>query len=256
MFTTYSSSDINCFGNGNGIIEIGDAQGGNGPYNYELLGIESNSTGLFNGLDPGVYSVIITDALGCMVDTTIQIEEPEPLFIQSQNFDILCGEDIILDLITNVDIEDIQSIVWSNGNGLSCVDCLNTIISIIASTTYTVSIITNDGCEVSAQISIDVEDESELYAPNIFAPASTTGNETFYLTGNDRVEEVLDFYIYDRWGNNVFEAHNFEPNDKEFGWDGKFKGVLGVPGVYVFFANYKGCSDDVSKLVGDVTLLR
>ena len=99
-------------------------------------------------------------------------------------------------------------------------------------------------------------DDSQLYAPNVFSPSSVSGNDIFYLRGSEKVEEVIDFYIFDRWGNKVFEDHNFQPNDKEHGWDGVFLEIDGVTGVYVYLAIYKGCSDETSKLVGDVTLLR
>lgn len=56
----------------NGVINI-SATGGTGPYNYDIGGGNSNTTGIFTGLAPNSYAVIITDANGCSVTTYLII---------------------------------------------------------------------------------------------------------------------------------------------------------------------------------------
>ena len=53
--------------------------GGTAPYTYNLNGISSNQTGLFNNLEPGIYNVLVTDANGCTYYLSFDIDEPTPL---------------------------------------------------------------------------------------------------------------------------------------------------------------------------------
>ena len=61
----------------------------------------------------------------------------------------------------------------------------------------------------------------------------------------------LQFLIYDRWGEKVFET-----NDINIGWDGTYKGEPLNIGVFVYFIKGKlKNGDDISKK-GNVTLMR
>jgi hypothetical protein len=74
-----------------------------------------------------------------------------------------------------------------------------------------------------------------------------------------RGEEIarIDLSIYNRLGQLVFHSNNLAMLENEtYGWDGKFKGKLQDPGVFVYYLKV-GCSDDrnfVKK--GNITLLR
>ncbi|HNF71228.1 MAG TPA: SprB repeat-containing protein, partial [Chitinophagaceae bacterium] len=79
QWTLNSSTDVSCFGQANGIIEV-QASGGTGILNYQLwMPLQNNSSGLFNSLNPATYSVQVTDANGCSLQTTLLISEPAPL---------------------------------------------------------------------------------------------------------------------------------------------------------------------------------
>lgn len=80
-----SSSDVTCNGSDDGTITI-SATGGTGPYNYVLSpGSDSNSTGLFSGLQPGSYTVSVTDANLCgpLTSSVFVITEPDAISISS-----------------------------------------------------------------------------------------------------------------------------------------------------------------------------
>ena len=59
-----------------------------------------------------------------------------------------------------------------------------------------------------------VQDCIEFELPNTFTPNNDGANDFFVPRISQFVEDI-DIYIYDRWGNKVFESHN--PN---FKWDG------------------------------------
>lgn len=97
--------------------------------------------------------------------------------------------------------------------------------------------------------------EDGFYAPSIFSPVSSSGNELFKLTANKYATvKSFSMSIYDRWGQLLWTA-----DDIESGWDGTFRGNLMQPGVYI----YKYLSDftiserdfTINK-AGTITLVR
>lgn len=71
------SSQISCFGQTDGSLVI-TGTGGAGPYQYSINGGDSQSSGVFNGLSAGVYSVTVTDANGCVFTAAQGGEVIEP----------------------------------------------------------------------------------------------------------------------------------------------------------------------------------
>ena len=78
------------------------------------------------------------------------------------------------------------------------------------------------------------------------------------LTGRG-VERIEEFYIYDRWGNLLFElpeeAKDF-PHSKDDGWDGRVNNRNVEQGVYVYLANVRFSDGQTIRYTGEVTLIR
>ncbi len=74
-------------------------------------------------------------------------------------------------------------------------------------------------------------------------------NSIFFPGVNRQVEEY-HLYIYNRWGELIFQSH-----DINIGWDGYINGTLAAQGVYLWKVNlvYKNGSPDT--MAGDITLL-
>ncbi|MDP5170135.1 MAG: T9SS type A sorting domain-containing protein, partial [Bacteroidia bacterium] len=70
------SSPISCFGANDGALGIA-VSGGTSPFTYLWSNDGSNSS--IAGLTPGAYSIIVTDANGCMGSDSITLSEPEEL---------------------------------------------------------------------------------------------------------------------------------------------------------------------------------
>ncbi|MEN9340518.1 MAG: hypothetical protein RIQ62_1830 [Bacteroidota bacterium] len=74
---------VSCFGGSNGQINI-QVTGGTGPKQYVLQpGSVTSSTGLFTGLNAGVYTLISTDANGCSLSNTATITQPTIILINT-----------------------------------------------------------------------------------------------------------------------------------------------------------------------------
>ncbi|MBK7040275.1 MAG: gliding motility-associated C-terminal domain-containing protein [Bacteroidetes bacterium] len=91
---TLNYTDITCSNVNDGTINV-NAVGGIGvlTYNIQPLNI-TNVTGVFNALVANNYTIQITDANGCSIDTTVTIINPLPLMIDSlTSSNVLCNGD-------------------------------------------------------------------------------------------------------------------------------------------------------------------
>src|SRR5690606_27331020 len=100
----YGDVNIPCHGDSTGTIELIVA-GGHQPLNIAWTGpggFISTSTEL-NGLVAGTYSLSVTDAIGCPLDTTITLVQPEdPLITTLSATDIDCHGDLTGSITTVV----------------------------------------------------------------------------------------------------------------------------------------------------------
>ena len=71
-----------------------------------------------------------------------------------------------------------------------------------------------------------------------------------------QIDKVDNFQIFDRWGDMVFVDKDFAPNDRKHGWDGRHRGTLMTPAVFVYYAEIRLIDGRVLLFKGDVTLVR
>ncbi len=119
----------------------------------------------------------------------------------------------------------------------------------------TLNIISEFGCTDVFQRLIVVEQDYAIYVPNAFTPDGNGVNEMFnpVLTGFDEMEYTL--FIFNRWGQLVFESH-----DMSVGWDGSYslkRNDNVQDGAYTWkvFAKIKN-SAERKQFVGHVALLK
>ncbi|MGY8987886.1 MAG: T9SS type A sorting domain-containing protein [Flavobacteriales bacterium] len=90
---TIVSSDISCFGNNDGSIDL-QVVGGTAPFTYSWFspsGFASNTEDL-SSLSPSVYYVTVTDSIGCSELTSVIIFEPALISIVSSSVtDVSCN---------------------------------------------------------------------------------------------------------------------------------------------------------------------
>lgn len=89
------------------------------------------------------------------------------------------------------------------------------------------------GCRAEDQIQVSVEKPRKVFVPTGFAPNGDFTNDLLLVHGQSG-SKALDFKVYDRWGELVFELKDFSFNDEHMGWDGNFRGQACEPGVYVW----------------------
>ena len=86
LIDSEASTGINCNGIDDGTLSV-SASGGTGTLTYTLNpgAIATNTTGIFTGLGPGVYTVNVTDDNGCSTDSNpFTFVYPPAIFIDSE----------------------------------------------------------------------------------------------------------------------------------------------------------------------------
>ena len=98
-----------------------------------------------------------------------------------------------------------------------------------------------------------IEPEFVFFAPNAFTPNNDGINDLFQVTGTGISLEGFELWIYDRWGNLIFNT-----NDILKGWDGKSPSgnEAIMQDVYVWKIALKSWDGTKKNFVGHVTVIR
>ncbi|HFA48592.1 MAG TPA: hypothetical protein ENJ95_06175, partial [Bacteroidetes bacterium] len=242
-----------------GSILFADVQGGLPPFAYSIDGTDFSPQAFFDGLPPGNYALTLRDSNGCEAVWQAQIIDFQPFeIILDATASLPLGTSIPLNAQTTLPLDEIAGIVWTPGEGLSCTACLRPFASPSANTDYVLTITDSSGCSATAGIHLLVtEPKIEVFVPNAFSPNGDGINDVLVLFANGQlVQRVGQFRIFGRWGEAVFEAFDFPPNDFLFGWDGRHRGQLMEPGVFVWLAEIVLADGQRRVLEGEVVLLR
>jgi len=245
---------ILCFGEEGG-IRLQDVQG-TPPIEVSLNGQAIEIGDWVEGLGAGEYTLEALDANGCSADTTIILTDGVPIEISleptSANVDQ--GETVRVEVQTNLDEEEIADVFWTPPTNLSCTDCLTTTVTAISDEEYEVTITDIRGCFASAIFRLLVRPPKiNIFIPNIFTPNGDGVNDGFTLF-TDSPLNIDRLMVFDRWGNKMFETRNIVPNDPMLGWNGRYKGQLVNPGVYVYSFQLTFPDGTEEIIHGDITV--
>lgn len=247
-----------CFGD-LGSFSVDAVMGGEGPFVYSYDDGETYSSETnFNQFHSGTYQLLVQDINGCEFTKAFVIPfVPERLVLLDPLVEIQLGESGDLSAVTNMTAELIESIIWSPEEGLSCTDCLDPEVTGIFDTRYTLTVVDTNGCVASDETLLRVGKDRNVYIPNAFSPNGDGANDTFFINSDSHsVKQINRFRIYDRWGEQLFESLNVQPNDPSKGWDGTFKGEELNPGVYTYYAELEFVDNVRQLFKGDVSLIK
>lgn len=151
------------------------------------------------------------------------------------------------DLIASGDEGALYS--WSPDYNVDCPDCAITWASPQDSTTYTVTLVDENGCQNQASVTVWVNYAPNIGVPSAFSPNNDGNNDILFVKGHGIVG--LQFQIYNRYGELVFQSDN-----QELGWDGTFQNRDENPGVFTWVVHYTLSDGKRGKLQGNTTLIR
>jgi gliding motility-associated-like protein len=124
-----------------------------------------------------------------------------------------------------------SSYTWSPASGLTDPNSATPQAKISQTTQFVVQGTNEEGCSSLDSVTVVVAKtgENAYSLPNSFTPNGDGVNDCFGLRSWGSVT-LLEFVIYNRWGQKVFETKN--PSDC---WDGRFQGELQPSGGFVYF---------------------
>ncbi|MCB0637144.1 MAG: gliding motility-associated C-terminal domain-containing protein, partial [Lewinella sp.] len=254
-----AAEDPPCFGDLQGQISVGDVVGGTPPYLYSVGGafVANN---LFAGLAVGNYTVQVQDAFGCEFTTSVQINEAEELFVDlGDPIPIELGDSVRLYAQTTRDVVDYQ---WSGGPLLGCdgqaggTNCENPWVSPTESVRYSVTVTDENGCTATDQVDVRVAKPRDVFVPTAFSPNGDGFNDLLLVYGSNLIVNVKTFLIFNRWGEQVFQAYDFQPEDTNAGWDGTHRGQALNAGVFVYMVEVEYLDGETRIFSGDVLLMK
>lgn len=254
------SEPISCYGADDAFIQVLQVRGGRPPLAYALNGGAFGAQGAFYRLAPGDYRLRIRDAAGCETERVFRFEQPPLLQARLDAPDILAeppgirlGDSLRLELQVNIPADEIASIRWTPD---LCHNCLQASLMPLRTETYAATVTSVHGCVASAQLTVLVDRRPAVFVPSAFSPNQDGFNDVLTVFAGAQVRRIRSFRIFDRWGENVFEAYNFPPNDPTYGWNGTHKGQPVKPAVFVYWLEIEAIDGESHLFKGDVTVLR
>jgi gliding motility-associated-like protein len=249
-------SQPDCFDQQDGSISV-EQIGGIEPIRYSIDEINYQTSPVFNQLAGGTYTVTAIDANDCEVSEIIWINVPLMVHVELPDDQIsFPGDTVIINAIVNVPFDSLASVTWSGLNNPICPNCLSQPVAPFITTTYSVTVTSLDGCMDEDAMTLLLESNDEIYVPNIFSPNGDNINDRLVINAGGDVQEIKSLIIFDRWGNEVFAANNFQANDLSKSWDGTLQGKRLNPGVFAYRMIVELKSKGEEIRYGDITLIR
>ena len=256
-----SLTGISCFGAADAALDLLDIGGGVGPYVVTLTGNRYRESGTtltrFDPLAPGVYTLEVADALGCLDERDIIVAEPDRV-----NLDIL-QDSVFLELGDTVSLLTRYNAAepvfrWDPPPGLSCVDCPAPVARPYYPQSYTAQVTDRRGCSARDSVYVHVDIHRDIYLPNTFTPNGDGRNDIFRVRTNypAAIAEVVRFEVRDRWGALLHLRNGFPPNDPAFGWDGMFNDAPVSTGQYVYQVQVRYVDGFEKTVSGSILILR
>ena len=241
------STPIDCASGVLGTMDV-TVSGGTGAYNY--LWTNGNTTDSISNLNIGTYGVNVSDANGCQIGFSAQIDIVNALLVAIQPSDTTINPGGTFSANVNVG----NSYLWTPSQGLSCTNCPNPIITPDTTTLYYVDVADANGCQGQDSMLVTVKLLcGDFFVPTIFSPNGTgpSENNILKVMGKEVCVKDFSFMIFDRWGEKVFEGTDISQS-----WDGFYKGKPMQMGNFVFDLNIQMYDDTIIHKSGSLTLVR
>lgn len=143
------------------------------------------------------------------------------------------------------------SFVWVPSDYLDNPTILAPLSTPFNTITYILQATSEFGCLNYDTVKVNVEVKNLLLVPNAFTPNQDGLNDVFRIIKTLNIAEVLDVFVFNRWGQKIYEGHNTAAF-----WDGTFNGQPQDLGVYVYVIRAVTRDGNEITETGNVTLLR
>ncbi len=250
------ATPVKCYGSSDGAISI-SIFGGTPPYTYSLDGKNYNGNDRPVGLRARKYDIYVRDANNCLWFDNVEVKTP-PLFTitSNKNTTLTLGDSAQL-FVNPSNNQGSVDYSWKMNllGTLTCTNCQTPFAKPYFTTTYAVFGLDSVGCRASDSVVVTVLKPRGILVPTGFTPNGDLVNDKLIVHGRAGTKIVV-FRVYDRWGELLYEAHDFNINDEASGWDGSFKGQTMNSGLYVWYIEAEYIDGAKETLKGSTTLIR
>ncbi|RYE20742.1 MAG: gliding motility-associated C-terminal domain-containing protein, partial [Sphingobacteriales bacterium] len=232
-----------------GSITINNATG-IAPFQYSI----STAPGVFQSSNqfiitaPGSYTVTTRDSLGCTRAETVVATFTQPFTVSAgPDASIFSGDEVQL---FGVASEPVASVLWSPATGLSSTTTLNTVAKPTATTVYTLTATSLQGCTASDNVQVTIIPYC-VKVKNAFTPNGDGNNDLWQVYDDYGCLKNISLHVFNRYGKKVFESRDYRNN-----WNGTFEGKPVPDGTYYAVLNFTLITGRVVTVKSDVTVLR
>ena len=219
-------------------------QGGTPGYSYSWTP-SSQTTETAIDLDSNMHVVTVTDANGCTVTDSGLVQ-----ILPAPNLVIMNDTTITYPECVNLVASGANSYEWEPAADLVCATCPTTLACPSISTEYCVTGKSAQGCETTECVFITVDIIcGDVFVPSAFSPDNDGENDVLCVYSNCMTE--IDFKVYNRWGELVFETAN--PN---ICWDGTWKNKPLNAAVFVYMLEGYLINGEKVSQKGNISLIR
>ena len=196
----------------------------------------------------GTYGVLVGNGR-CNVNLEYKLNFKKIPLINLGADTILCLETGANSLYLSAGVKDQANYTWQDDSALP---------TFAAFKTGVYSVAASNECGFGFDdIKVEVKNCYSVYVPNAFSPNDDTINEYVSVGASSDVKEIRSFSIFNRWGNMVFQAQNYPPDDSDkYGWNGRTDGKALNPDVYIYVVEFTTKSGVLLVQKGDITLMR
>ena len=245
----------------NGGAAFTQVSGGVEPYNYSWTGPNGfqNNSSYLSGLNPGTYTLNISDQNNCILENNqIIIEEIVGPICQfsASSYEFMLSNDPVnfydnsyTDPNYNIDLISWE---WDFGDGIMSNEQNPSHVYNYPGLYYVwLTIEDENGCTHKTMKTINVLEEYFSYSPNAFSPNGDGVNDTFQPILTDIDFNTYELNVFNRWGDIIFKTDDYMKS-----WDGTFNGEPMIGGVYTFKINYKTRRGIDQNEIGQIILIK
>jgi gliding motility-associated-like protein len=244
VIDSISVQTADCTGK-NGTISV-SASGGVGMLIYTVDGLPSQQHGFFDHLDAGVYSVFVTDSVGCFSTVDISISRERGIRVDALEITPAdCGvmNGAVEFALTS---EHLPVEVFLDEKAMGGI----TLFTGLPAGRHILHIEDDAGCTYDSILFIPSYG-CQVFIPNVFSPNGDGINDLFEPVTNDPGFEISSFEIWNRWGNTVFSCTGIQ-----CAWDGGSQHSKAPADVYVYRIVFNTSQRLADERTGSITLIR
>ncbi len=251
-----NTTPLDCTGEPVAVISSTAAGSFGAPFAYAWS--NGGSTASLSALAGGVYSLTVTDAQGCTQVETITLTQP--VAVKLNAFITLAGQTTatVLENTPNIPIgagfnEPGVSYTWTPPTDIANPNAANTTVNATVGGVYTYVVRAESvDCELTDTVQLTVLATSFLGMPTAFTPNGDGDNDFYRPVEADGIQ-IIQFRIYNRWGQLVYDNNDVN----QLGWDGTLNGIDQSRDTYMYVFEYQIPTENETRLIrGEFTLIR